>query len=138
MTKVQKETLHSLRLDGYGYAAIADTLSLSINTVKSYCQRNSLPCVKKINSENIPLLYCQHCGKKLIQKTKCKPRKFCSDKCRLAWWNTHPSEVNRKAYYNLICEYCGKEFTVYGRQDSKFCSRSCAGHSRTKMTEVSS
>jgi len=65
MTKGQKETLRSLRLDGYGYATIANTLSLSINTVKSYCRRNSLPCVKKIaqNSEKLPLLYCQHCGK---------------------------------------------------------------------------
>ena len=98
MTKVQKETLHSLRLDGYGYAAIADTLGISINTVKSYCQRNNLSYVEKVtqNIETLPLLYCQHCGKRLNQKEKSKPRKFCSDKCRLAWWNSHPSEFFNK------------------------------------------
>ena len=40
MTENQKEQIASMRLAGASYAAIAATLGLSRNTVKSYCLRN--------------------------------------------------------------------------------------------------
>ena len=36
----ERKDLPSMRLAGDSYAAIATTLGLSRNTIKSYCQRN--------------------------------------------------------------------------------------------------
>lgn len=142
MTNEQKETLALLRLEGFGYTSISKTVGLSVNTVKSYCRRNALPCEKADScssgeKKSYPL-YCRYCGKLLNQKPASKPRKFCSDKCRLAWWNSHPAEVNRKAYYTFVCAHCGKTYKVYGRKSSKFCSQSCAGLHRIKNAEIDS
>jgi endogenous inhibitor of DNA gyrase (YacG/DUF329 family) len=136
MTNEQKEALAHMRSEGFGYASIAKAVGLSVNTVKSHCRRNNLPC-EKVEFQNGDAkmgkpLYCQYCGKPLEQKPNIKPRKFCSDKCRFAWWNRHPAEVNRKAFYNFVCTHCGKEYTIYGRPKSKFCSRACAGQHRIK------
>lgn len=140
MTNEQKETLVRLRLEGFGYSSIAKAVGLSVNTVKSNCRRNNLPCLKGESHDDrgkkVNPLYCKYCGKLLNQKPASKPRKFCSDKCRLAWWNCHSAEVNRKAYCSFVCAHCGKEYTVYGRKQSKFCSRTCAGRHRAKNTEV--
>ena len=52
-------------------------------------------------------------------------RKFCSDACRTAWWNSHPDCVDRKAVYAYTCAHCGKPFTAYGNKERKYCSRNC-------------
>ncbi len=39
MTPEQKESIMMLRADGLGYKAIAIRLSISVNSVKSFCQR---------------------------------------------------------------------------------------------------
>ncbi|WP_369677897.1 RNA polymerase sigma factor [Ruminococcus sp. CAG:379] len=42
MTNKQKEKIIVLRQDGTSYKEIAEQLDLSVNTVKSYCQRHEL------------------------------------------------------------------------------------------------
>lgn len=42
MTLEQKQAIEALRLQGIGYVSVATRLGLSVNTVKSYCRRNSL------------------------------------------------------------------------------------------------
>ena len=33
--------------------------------------------------------------------------------------------INKKAYYTLVCEECGKEFVSYGNNRRKYCCRTC-------------
>ena len=114
MTDQQKKELIDLRANGYGYKKIARLLGVSESTVSAYCQRNNL----SLNS-------CKNCGN-VIQKSKgTKPKTFCCDRCRNAWWNKHLNEVTRKANYNLICQYCGKQFIAYGNKKRKYCSHAC-------------
>lgn len=129
MTKAQKESLRFLRLEGCGYATIANTLGVSVNTVKSYCRRNNLSCIQKpdqsAEKEKLSLSYCQHCGKPLMVTAKTKPRRFCSDACRVAWWNSHQDSVKKKAVYHLVCAGCGKLFDSYGNKSRRYCCHAC-------------
>ena len=136
MTNEQKSTIIRLRSDGSKYASIAETVGLSINTVKSYCRRHSLALAADKSSviDNTP--HCKQCGQPLVNKSGSKPKKFCSDKCRNTWWKAHPNVENRKAYYSKICAHCGKSYTVYGRPNSKFCCHTCSAQHRTKMAEA--
>ena len=119
MTDLQKKTIRAMRLQGIGYVKIGEELGLSDNTVRSYCRRNGL-CEKVKNS-----VVCRQCGKPVKIVPKQKPRLFCSDLCRNAWWNSHPECVNRKAVYGYTCAHCGRSFTAYGNRKRKYCSHSC-------------
>jgi len=54
-----------------------------------------------------------------------KEKKFCSDRCRNKWWNSHLSEVKRKAMYEYTCPNCKKTFMAYGNRNRKYCSHEC-------------
>ena len=45
-------------------------------------------------------LLCLQCGKPVIQQSGHK-KKFCSFRCRMDYWNSHPEQVYRRAYYGL-------------------------------------
>ena len=49
MTDQQKQEIIALRGQNLGYKRIADRLGISVNTVKTFCQRNSL---SRTESEN--------------------------------------------------------------------------------------
>lgn len=111
-----KIAIQNLRLEGYRPAKIAATLGLPASTVRSHIARHpDIPGTRA----------CQNCGKLLMQPKGRREKKFCSDACRMAWWNTHQENVRRKAYYNLLCQHCGKEFGSYGNQNRKYCCRGC-------------
>lgn len=122
MTGDEKQKVRLMRQQGVGYAQIAASLDISLNTVKSFCRRNNLQSgvVMKTDTGD-----CRQCGKRLHQEPKRKPRRFCSDKCRLAWWNDNRDKLNRKAVYQLICAHCGKEFESYGNKNRKYCTHAC-------------
>ena len=119
MTDLQKEQIKALRLQGIGYVKIGNMLGISDNTVRSFCRRNGLGDAAKNT------VACKHCGKLIKIVPKQKPRKFCSDACRTAWWNSHPDCVDRKAVYAYTCAHCGKSFTAYGNKERKYCSHNC-------------
>lgn len=119
MTDQQKDQIQTMRRQGLSYVKIGQALGISDNTVRSFCRRNQLGDPVK---NTIP---CQYCGKPIKIIPKQKPRKFCSDRCRTAWWNGHREAVNRRAFYNFICAHCGKEFTAYGNAHRKYCSHKC-------------
>ena len=98
----QKQRIEMLRSLGYGYRKVAGKLGLNLNSVKSYCQRNGLGGVAKR-----------------------KKKRFCCDKCRNEWWNSHLELIKRKAYYEHTCQGCGKTFTSYGDRDRKYCCHEC-------------
>lgn len=120
-TEKSKEILH-YREQGLGYKKIAALTGYSLNTVKSVCRRNP-------NGEE---KLCLQCGAKLVRTPHYKEKKFCSDTCRMAWWNNHPESVNRKAIYHFTCAHCGQPFDSYGNDHRKYCSRACYAEARRK------
>lgn len=48
MTNQEKARIIEMRSNGEGYNAIAETLKLSINTVKTFCRRNNLTGMRAV------------------------------------------------------------------------------------------
>ena len=124
MTNLQKERISHMRLDGESYAAIADALGLSRNTVKSYCLRNfrAEPNIKPVSALTGT---CNQCGKGFTLCPGHRQRRFCSDRCRMAWWNAHRDMLNSQDKVEQTCACCGKHFMGYARQRRKYCSHAC-------------
>ena len=116
----QRCKIEQMRSSGASYSSIAAALNLSINTVKSHCRRNKIK--KEAISDNT---ICSNCGGQITQKVGSKKRRFCSDKCRKAFWKAHPEQLNKKALYPTTCVHCGAIFLSYGNKNRKFCSHPC-------------
>ena len=125
MTALQKERIKQLRAKGESYAAIATALGISENTVKSFCRRNNLGADCIAEQPGTDFEVCGNCGKPLQHTPGAKRKRFCSDKCRLAWWSANPQSINQKAHYSFTCGGCGAEFTAYGNKGRKYCSHNC-------------
>ncbi len=120
MTDVEKKQIREYRKNGMGYKQIASLLNLSVNTIKTFCRRNNL------TEEGMkPETKCEYCGAEILQKEHRKRKRFCSDACRMKWWNSHPEKVRRKAIYHYSCCHCHKPFTAYGNDHRKYCSWGC-------------
>ena len=128
MTNEERTQIAELQRQGYGYKKITTITGLPQNTVKSFCSRH--PVVDTDSTEQDDL--CRNCKKPLEQTPHKRQKKFCSDACRMAWWNNHPELVQRKAYYTVTCAHCGKQFESYGNAHRRFCSRACYAEFRRK------
>lgn len=117
MNKEQKSSIIRMRSDGMTFSEIANQLQLSINTVKSFYRRNAKT-------------------KSPIEQTEHKrQKKFCSDKCRNAWWSAHPQNRRPKKLYSHICTYCGIAFQS-DRAKSKYCTVKCFADARRKENRI--
>ncbi len=132
MTNDEKRKIQELRASGYGYGKISETIGIPLNTVKAYCRRNGLggAVVQETAEANVEIRYCKCCNAVIQQLTGRKEKKFCSDRCRNKWWNSHLDQVDRRANYECTCQNCGIKFISYGRKERKYCSRSCYLDSR--------
>lgn len=135
LTDQQKIHIQLMRNEGLGYLKIANKLSLSVNTVKSFCRRNEKPETTKDATCSPTQIYesmslCKNCGAALEMRLGHKPRKFCSDACRISWWNSHPDLVRQRAIYHFTCHHCHMPFTSYGNKSRKYCSHSCYADER--------
>lgn len=143
MNNDQREKIASLRNEGYGYTAIANSVGLSKDSVKAFCRSHGLAGEKAENHalveipKEIQNEICPVCGKTLLQTVGHKHRRFCSDKCRVAWWNSHPQMVKQRAVYSFSCPTCGKLFTAYGNSKRKYCSHDCYIKARFKCGAAS-
>ncbi len=135
MTYQQKEKIKQMRGEGISYSKIAATLGISENTVKSFCRRNNLGGVGMGIANQADDAFCRQCGALLTHTPSAKKKRFCSDQCRMAWWNAHPEAVNRKAIYSFICANCSTAFESYGNKNRKYCSRACYGKSKAVRYE---
>lgn len=128
MTAEEIRRVGQLQREGYGYKKIASLTGLPVNTIKSHCRRHP------VSNESIAVEngLCKMCGNTLTQTPHKKKRLFCSDACRMAWWNSHREQVNRRAVCSLTCAYCGRAFECYGDTKRKFCSRQCYSQFRRK------
>ena len=129
MNTMQKEAIQQMRKEGQSYTKIAEFLGVSENTVKSYCRRNHLGGIAKHISESNGT-NCRQCGAPLKQIAGKRQKQYCSDQCRMAWWNSHPELKNRKINRKFSCQICGQEFDGYGNRERRFCSRACYGRSK--------
>lgn len=120
MTDNEKYKIAEYREKGYGYKRIAQELNVPVGSVKTFCIRNNIVAGTEEEGH-----FCKNCGKPVIQQPGRKEKKFCSDKCRMEWWNSNLDKVNRKAVFTLTCQYCHKEFTAYAKPNKKYCSREC-------------
>lgn len=116
MTEEQKRVITKMRLDGHSFAEIEGVLGISRNTIRKHCQRHP------VDSNTFHCLYCKVAIPTVHGR---KQPKFCSARCRKAWWKEHPDAGNRKAYYTIVCAGCGREFQSYGKADRKYCSHEC-------------
>ncbi len=127
MTDQQKIQTRRLRAEGHGYKDIATLLGISDNTIKSFCRREGLTGQAETPAKIVVDTHvCKQCGLPVAQNKGRKEKKFCSDKCRMAWWNSHQDIVKRKAIYEYVCPYCQNPFTAYGNNHRKYCSRACS------------
>ncbi len=124
MTDKDKDNVRKLREMGYGYKRIANTTGISINTIKSFCRRNEDLRTQAIIKAKEGI-FCKHCGKRLIQSTGHRPKKFCGDPCRRQYWNDHHELLKKITYTTLVCKCCGKDFQIYGGRRQKYCSHGC-------------
>ena len=120
------------RGSGESYAKIAAALSISENTVKSYCRRNNIAAhgntasdIDNTSHTDDEHVFCKQCGHALTQEPKKKPRRFCSKVCCATWWAKNPDRLNKKATYSFKCATCGINFSAYGNKGRKYCSHKC-------------
>ena len=120
--EIDREAIVKLQMLGYGYKKISAETGMSINSVKSFCRRHSIAIKESLqaNSET-----CLFCGKPIKSIDHHRKRKYCSDACRMAWWNAHHSEPLNRKMVAKKCVNCGKEFFSYPSKQKKYCSRSC-------------
>lgn len=123
MNSTEKSSIRRLRLSGASYSQIAVKLNLPEGTVKSFCSRNNLKLGAVQQDDNAAGI-CKVCGGQLLLKLKQKPRQFCSDTCRLRWWNQNREMVNKKGAKSFICANCGVEHVSYDT-NRKYCSHTC-------------
>lgn len=124
MTQNQIDLIVQMKRVGAGARKIAKSTGFPYETVKSYFRRH--------RDWDTDQNCCRYCGKPIESKPKCKPRKFCSDRCRLSWWKDHPEQLNRKAFYPKTCPCCGQSYLAYGRPNQKYCSKKCSDESKRK------
>ena len=132
MTREEKNTVRQMREQGQSYNRIAHIMGLSLNTVKTFCQRHVRSNIVEPSPPH-PDGHCKQCGQPYIQREKTKKRLFCSDACRLTWWKLHPDQMRRKAFYNLTCAHCGQPFQSYGDCERQYCGRPCYAAARRKV-----
>ena len=120
MTDKERIVVDALVANNVPVSKIAAQIGISKNTIKSYLQR------KKVSD------VCLNCGSVLKHIPHHKKKKFCSDKCRMHYWNTHPQEMTLKNATIIKCEYCGKDVFSYRKKARRYCSRACAIEGRKK------
>ena len=125
VTARQKEQINAMRLRGDSHAAIADALGLSRITVKSFCLRNLRLEALEQQAAPVKSGVCDQCGKGFVLCPGHRQRRFCSDQCRMTWWNAHRDLLNSKGMVEQTCACCGKHFMGYELQRRKFCSHTC-------------
>ena len=97
MTNVQKEMIRAMRLQGIGYRAIAKNLNLKLNRVVLYCKTHGLAGDGSLVRMNYAVWCeqngrCPVCGAKLKQPERGRKKRFCSGKCRTAYYRKKHEE----------------------------------------------
>lgn len=133
MTKAEKNTILMMRKQSKSYKYIADVTGISINTVKLFVLRNLKTQDGAEIEQDDSCRHCKQCGILLPHTKHCKTKFFCSDRCRIIWWNAHRNLAERASAHQQICAVCGSVFYTYHGQ---YCSRACYGKARSQKAGV--
>lgn len=126
LTEQDKYLLEKMRRSGITYSEISARIGIKESSVRTYCSRHGLTDEALLSKANrSPEGFCPNCGLPILQVVKQKPKRFCSDQCRYAWWSKNRICMKRSAFYTLRCHHCGKEFVSYGNNKRKYCSHEC-------------
>jgi endogenous inhibitor of DNA gyrase (YacG/DUF329 family) len=130
LTDEEKGQVLAYREQGLGYKKIASILGVTENTIKGFCKRQvavkEIPILEEKIVVPIAIKHiCRNCGIPVEQNSGRKEKKFCSDRCRMSWWNSHAEQVNRKANYEIVCPNCKKKFISYGNKERRYCCHDC-------------
>ena len=123
MTDSTKTAIIKMRENGDSFSHIAKTLNIPESTVKSFYRRHNKNSAQPTTETSLSASYCENCGSPITQHPHRRHKRFCSDSCRLSWWNKHPDLINRSSANTYTCAHCGKSFTSYA--DRKYCSHEC-------------
>ena len=123
MTNEEKSRISFLRESGRSYREIGEILGIPEATVKTFCRRSGLRAKQMKKDEGIR--HCLFCGREVPQISGRKEKKFCSDTCRMKWWNEHQEKVNRKTLHTFECVCCHKAFKAYESAGRKYCCHEC-------------
>lgn len=126
MESEKKSAIAALRRKGLGYKRIASELGISRDSVASFCFRNGL------SAKGGGLGICPACGRSFPLDPRHPGKRFCSDRCRAAWWNANRESRHPERMGEDICLHCGRPFSHYGGRARKYCSPSCYRASRRK------
>lgn len=119
MTHEQKMRILELSQAGFKDKRIAELLDLSMNTVKSYRQRNK----ELIVSQDGAFSVCPQCAQPFPNVIRGK--RFCSVACKTKWWNERHDMYKNTTAVGVKCQHCGVVFSAYPVQNRKFCSHGC-------------
>lgn len=124
MTPNEKKKVEVLRQQGLSSGKISAQLGLSTNTVKAHLRRH-------MNKQPVSRPgFCKQCGTAVMQTPHCRQKLFCSDACRMTWWNSHRDCVTRRGLVSAVCPECGDSFDSYEKEHRKYCSHGCYIKSR--------
>lgn len=129
MTDQERSQIRTYQLDGLTPKQISELTGISQNTIKVHCHRYPVSKAEIADHKGM----CRHCGRPLMQTPHKKAKRYCSDKCRMAWWKDNETKLNKKAFYRIVCQHCGTVFESYGKAERKYCSRGCYALARKKV-----
>ena len=78
MKRREAEKIAQMVLSGIPPSKIAAAMDMSVNTIKSHIRRH--PEISAAGK-------CLYCGVPVVQPEGRKQKKFCSDRCRISYWN---------------------------------------------------
>ena len=129
LSEVEKRKIIAMKLKGMGSKAIARQLQLNPSAVKTFIHRHGK------DPEYVATMgLCPSCGSPVEQIPGRKPKKFCSDACRMKWWAQHQEQMDR-TLYTITCMHCGRSFET-ANPKRKFCGRACYADSRRKDDQL--
>lgn len=124
MNEEKSVEIRSLRQNGMSMRKLVEYTGETIATIRAQCKDiNPVRENKDLPDQIEKKEACAYCGRMMEQPKKGRPRRFCSDACRRAYWkaNRDLMKQNPEAVYTKVCAYCGKTFTSYGNKNRKYC-----------------
>ena len=79
------------------------------------------PTEPEADAEELP---CEQCGALVKQHPKRKRKRFCSDACRMRWWNDH-RYLREPNTVEINCQGCGKVVKAIKGSGRKYCCHEC-------------
>jgi len=120
MNRYVKSQIINLHCEGVRYVDISRQLKIPVSTIKSFIYRHQADVEAAM--DNLPT--CPRCGA-LVPKMHFKPRRFCSDRCRILFWKEHRGECKHTSMVPFACKMCQGIFMDYAGRNRQYCSHSC-------------